>query len=179
VAWIGNPSTFAASTAYTATITLTPKTGYTLYGVIQNFFTVDKATAVNNTANTGVITAVFPATANTVIINITVEQIEDGTPDIKPPEGVELKISISGSNGIPTSLTLNAPAGYFNYEWTIEGVGNDELITLATGSSASTATVVTDNPRYNSVGKHAVYLVVYKTNGGAPYSKTIFIEIVE
>lgn len=54
--------TFAASTVYTATITLTPKTGYTTTGVAANFFTVSGATATNS-ADSGVITAVFPATA--------------------------------------------------------------------------------------------------------------------
>ena len=54
---------FAAETAYTATITLTAKTGYTLTGVTANFFTVAGATTVSNAANSGIITAVFPATA--------------------------------------------------------------------------------------------------------------------
>lgn len=55
-------STFAASTTYTATITLTPKAGYKLDGVAANFFTVEGATSVSNNANSGVVTAVFPAT---------------------------------------------------------------------------------------------------------------------
>lgn len=54
---------FAAETVYTATITLTAKAGYTLTGVSENFFTVEGADTVSNAANSGVITAVFPATA--------------------------------------------------------------------------------------------------------------------
>jgi len=54
-------ASFAASTIYTATITLTPKAGFTLFGVGTNFFTVAGATATN-AADSGVITAVFPAT---------------------------------------------------------------------------------------------------------------------
>ena len=61
VSWNPNVDTFAAETAYTATITLTAKTGYTLEGVTENFFTVAGATA-SNAVNSGVITAVFPAT---------------------------------------------------------------------------------------------------------------------
>jgi len=61
VSWNGNPSTFAASTAYTATITLTAKTGFTFDGVAANFFTVAGASAAN-AVNSGTITAVFPAT---------------------------------------------------------------------------------------------------------------------
>lgn len=58
--------TFAAGTAYTATITLAAKPGYTLSGVGANFFTVAGATSVSNGANSGVVTAVFPATAYAV-----------------------------------------------------------------------------------------------------------------
>lgn len=53
---------FAASTAYTATIVLTPKPGYTLDGVTLNFFTVAGAASVANPVNSGVITVVFAAT---------------------------------------------------------------------------------------------------------------------
>ena len=53
---------FGPQTVYTATITLTPKVGYKLDGVAANFFTVAGATSVSNGANSGVVTAVFPAT---------------------------------------------------------------------------------------------------------------------
>lgn len=62
VTWSPEVSTFAASTVYTATITLTPKAGYKLDGVAANFFTVAGAASVSNGANSGVVTAVFPAT---------------------------------------------------------------------------------------------------------------------
>jgi len=62
VAWNGSPSVFGASTVYTATITLKAKTGYTLQGVPANFFTVSGASSVSNSANSGVIRAVFPVT---------------------------------------------------------------------------------------------------------------------
>ncbi|SDL15184.1 Putative cell wall binding repeat 2 [Clostridium cochlearium] len=53
---------FAAKTAYTATITLTPKAGYTLNGVAENFFKVEGATTTNG-VNSGVVKAVFAETA--------------------------------------------------------------------------------------------------------------------
>jgi len=67
VIWSPNHPIFAASTVYTATITLTLKTGYTLQGVTANYFTVDGATSVSNSDNSGVITAVFPSTDATAI----------------------------------------------------------------------------------------------------------------
>ena len=65
VTWSGSPSTFAASTVYTATVTLTAASGYTLTGVAANYFTVNGATATN-AVNSGVVSAVFPATLTPV-----------------------------------------------------------------------------------------------------------------
>jgi len=69
VAWNGMPANFAASTVYTATITLTAKTGCTLSGVTANSFTLAGASA-SNAVNSGVVTAVFPVTASIVSQNI-------------------------------------------------------------------------------------------------------------
>jgi formylglycine-generating enzyme required for sulfatase activity len=63
VSWRPSHATFAAETGYTATITLTARPGYTLEGVPDNFFTVAGATSVSNSADSGVLTAAFPATA--------------------------------------------------------------------------------------------------------------------
>ncbi|GHV47228.1 hypothetical protein FACS1894181_00250 [Bacteroidia bacterium] len=79
VSWNGNPSTFAPATTYTATITLTPKTGYTLAGVIADFFTVTGATTVANSAGSGVITAEFPAAAPPPTYGITVGSFTGGS----------------------------------------------------------------------------------------------------
>ena len=53
ITWSGSPTTFAASTAYTATVTVTPVDGYTLGGVVNGFFTVNgnAANSVINTTN--------------------------------------------------------------------------------------------------------------------------------
>jgi formylglycine-generating enzyme required for sulfatase activity len=66
VSWSPTVSgTFAATTIYTATITLTAKSGYTLTGVAADFFTVAGATSVSNVSDSGVVSAVFPATTST------------------------------------------------------------------------------------------------------------------
>jgi len=59
--------TFEKTTEYTATITLTAKTGYTFSGVAANFFIVAGATSVRNNANSGVVTAVFPMTSGSAV----------------------------------------------------------------------------------------------------------------
>lgn len=66
IAWNPTSSPFAAATAYTATITLTAKTGYTLTGITVNQFKIAGATAVVNQANSATITATFPITGNTL-----------------------------------------------------------------------------------------------------------------
>ena len=60
VTWSPNPAAFVSNTSYTATITLTATTGYTLTGVAANFFTVAGSSSDTNPVNSGVITAVFP-----------------------------------------------------------------------------------------------------------------------
>lgn len=67
VTWSPAATTFAPGTTYTATITLTPAAGYTLTGVAANYFTVAGASSVSNSANSGTVTAVFPATALTPV----------------------------------------------------------------------------------------------------------------
>jgi len=84
VLWEPEHSVFETKTHYTATITLTAKTGFTLEGITTNFFSVHGAISTNNHANSGIVTAVFPSTAGTetdpVVIDIT--NIEGLTPPV-------------------------------------------------------------------------------------------------
>ena len=61
VEWYPNDAMFAPGTAYTATITLTPRSGFAFQGIEANQFTVAGATTATNAAGSGVITAEFPA----------------------------------------------------------------------------------------------------------------------
>ena len=63
VAWSPSAVAFNYATVYTATITLKAKVGYTFDGVAENFFTAAGAASVSNAANSGIVTAVYPATA--------------------------------------------------------------------------------------------------------------------
>lgn len=63
VTWSPNDNPFAASTVYTASIALKPKSGWTANGVAANAFTVAGATATN-AADSGSVSAVFPATGS-------------------------------------------------------------------------------------------------------------------
>ncbi|MDW7669398.1 MAG: S-layer homology domain-containing protein [Bacillota bacterium] len=62
ITWSPNDSAFDYETAYTAAINLTPKLGYKLEGITENFFDVVGAETTTNDANSGLITAEFPIT---------------------------------------------------------------------------------------------------------------------
>ena len=66
ITWSPSDATFQAGETYTATITLTPKSGYTLFGVAANSFTVADANSVTHAVDSGVITATFSGTATTI-----------------------------------------------------------------------------------------------------------------
>jgi hypothetical protein len=129
VTWNGNPSTFAASTDYTATITLTAKAGFTLQGVGANFFTVVGATATN-LVNSGTVTAKFPQTAATIstaaIAGVTVP-VPGATPvtTITETEQYTGTVAWNGSpatfaEGTVYTATIILTA---NADYTLHGVG--------------------------------------------------------
>lgn len=60
IVWSPAHNPFEFDVVYTATITLTPKEGYTLTGVGEDTFIVHSADTVTHDADSGVITAVFP-----------------------------------------------------------------------------------------------------------------------
>ncbi len=79
ITWSPADNPFAVSTVYTANIVLTAKAKWTLTGVATNFFTVAGATSITNTADSGVVTAMFPATV--------------------PPPGTNLSFTLPSSIG--------------------------------------------------------------------------------
>jgi hypothetical protein len=162
VTWSPNDSTFAGETVYTATITLTAKAGFTLTGVVGNFFTVAGATATNP-INSGVVTAVFPETAAVIDIAAIpgVTAPETGvTPVPAITETAQYTGTVTwspaddpfqGSTVYTATVTLTAKAGF-----TLTGVALD-FFTVA----GATAT----NPIDSGVVT-AVFLIVGASYGG-------------
>jgi hypothetical protein len=64
VTWSPNDDPFELNKTYTATISLTPKAGYTLKGVPEDFFVVPGAVSTSNDADSNLITAVFQTTGS-------------------------------------------------------------------------------------------------------------------
>jgi hypothetical protein len=139
VTWSPNDSTFAGTTVYTATIALTAKPGFTLTGVTENFFTVSEATTDTNPADSGVVTAVFPATAEVTVGDsygggIVAYIFVDGDPDYVPGE----------THGL-IAATADQSTGII---WAIEAYQNTEvggtLLTIGSGS-ANTDKIIIQN----------------------------------
>jgi uncharacterized repeat protein (TIGR02543 family) len=147
VTWSPNHSTFASATRYTATITLTAKEGYTLKGAAASFFTVAGATSVSNAANSGVITAVFPATAATTNIKA-IEGVTAPATGVVPVSSITettqytgivtwsptVSTTFAASTNYTATITLTAKAGY-----TLHGVGADFFTIAGTSSPATNA----------------------------------------
>jgi hypothetical protein len=125
VSWSPDDDDFRYSTVYTATITLTPKTGYTLIGVPQDFFSVAGADTVTNNADSGVITAVFPKTLTTIdtaaVEGVTVPSVEEEDPSTVVTETAQYTGTVAWSpddDGFRPStvytatITLTPKTGY-------------------------------------------------------------------
>ncbi len=133
---------FAPGTTYTATITLTPKSGYTLDGVDANFFTVDGATSVSNNADSGVITVVFPVTGALTTVNLL------NVADVTIPETGELDVSSIDTQQYTGTITWNS------------GVVN----TFAPATIYSATITLTPKPGYTLTGVTSNF---FKVAGGS------------
>ena len=127
VTWSPAHSTFAPGTKYTATITLRPKAGYTLTGVPADYFAVDGADCTN-AADSGVITAVFPATAANARPShrVTVEPGKNGDVTVSRP---------AAPTGTTITVTVTPDAGYELSDLIVTDKNGDELDVKSMGDN--------------------------------------------
>jgi endo-1,4-beta-xylanase len=183
------PTTTDAGTALTLTGTVTPNdatyqtiawsvanpgtTGATISGSTLNTTAagtvIVRATITNGTAQGTDYTQNFDIIVKgpmTIIIDI--DPIVDNAPIIIINGG---EISQSGSTAGKTLLLTVTGGPFESYEWSIDGID------ITKSTSASSFTVDAEDARYNNLGTHTVRLVVYIS--GAPYSATVYVEIIE
>jgi hypothetical protein len=163
VSWFGSPSTFAAGTTYTATISLTPTSGYTLTGVSANFFTVAGATSVTHSANSGFITATFPATEGAAT-KVVITRASAGT-QRRTAFTTQPQITIrDASDNTVTSSTAVVTA-------TITAGPQGSLI------GSNTATAVSGVATFNDLGIDGIggfnYTITYRVDGLTVATSTI------
>jgi sugar lactone lactonase YvrE len=133
ITWSGSPTTFAASTAYTATVTITPVAGYTLAGVGNGFFTVNgnAANGVINSTNietTGVAPYAVAADGqgNIYLANTFAGNVTKITPiGVTSILGTTTR-GITGGRGTPVAITVDPDGNVYTAD---QGSGNVTKLT--------------------------------------------------
>jgi alpha-tubulin suppressor-like RCC1 family protein len=106
ISWSGSPSRFASATVYTATVTVTPVSGYKLAGVRANFFTVNGNAATSaNSENTGSFTYRFVATGGKLPQTITFPR-----PANMLTTTADQLLSATSTSGLPVYFNTYSPA---------------------------------------------------------------------
>lgn len=160
ISWSPADDPFAAETVYTATITLTAKAGNTLTGVAENFFTVAGATATN-AAGSGVVTAVFPATAAVPDIDVVFQSAVQtgGTDGTANTTGLTLTFSVDPTNLTAANITVTGAT-----KGTLTGSSTTRSLTISniTVANGETVSVTITSPAGYSITGSPKTAVVYK-----------------
>lgn len=140
---------FVYNTVYTATITITPKTNYTVKGIAENGYTVSGAQTVTNEANSATVTAVYSATGSYDTV--------DTNEFTKPLEIVGW--TYGDTPNVPTATAKYGTIKY-TYSNTADGEYNDIVPTDA-GTYYVKATVE-ETDKYTGLESDAVEFVIGK-----------------
>ena len=137
---------FVYNTVYTATITITPKTNYTVKGIAENGYTVSGAQTVTNEADSATVTVVYSATEN------------------KNSNEFTQPLAITGWTYGETANTPTAVAKYgtikYTYSNTADGTYTEEVPTNA-GTYYVKATVE-ETDKYTGLESDAVEFLIGK-----------------
>ena len=140
---------FVYNTVYTATITITPKTNYTVKGIAENGYTVSGAQTVTNEADSAIVTAVYSATG--------IDDTVDTNEFTKPLEIVGWTYGDT-PNAPTASVKYGTPK--YTYSTAADGEYNDIVPTDA-GTYYVKATVE-ETDKYTGLESDAVEFVIGK-----------------
>ena len=140
---------FGYDTVYTATITITPKTNYTVKGIAENSYTVNGAQTVTNEADSATVTAVYSATG----IDDTVDTNEFTKP-------LEIVGWIYGDTPNAPTASVKYGTPKYTYSTAADGKYNDIVPTDA-GTYYVKATVE-ETDKYTGLESDAVEFVIEK-----------------
>ena len=140
---------FVYNTVYTATITITPKTNYTVKGIAENGYTVSGAETVTNEANSATVTAVYSATGSYDTV--------DTNEFTKPLEIVGWTYGDT-----PNVPTATAKYGTIKYTYSNTADGEySEIVPTDAGTYYVKATVE-ETDKYTGIESDAVEFVIGK-----------------
>ena len=140
---------FGYDTVYTATITITPKTNYTVKGIAENGYTVSGAEIVTNEADSATVTAVYSATGSYDTV--------DTNEFTKPLEIVGWTYGDT-----PNAPTATAKYGTIKYTYSTAADGEySEIVPTDAGTYYVKATVE-ETDKYTGLESDAVEFVIGK-----------------
>ena len=164
VSWEPTDDVFAPATVYTATITLSPKSGYTLTGVAENAFTVTGAESSSNEADSGVITAVFPATeAEAVIDATTIGGVVAPVAGAAPAMAIAESDQYTGAVSWEPTDDVFAPATVYTATITLSPKSGYTLTGVA-----ENAFTVTDAESSSNEADSGIITAIFPKTGAAP-----------
>ena len=179
IAWEGNPTTFAADTAYTAKVELTANTGYQFASDVNP--TVTDATisekSVSADGKTLTFKATFPATTDAVVTKV---QIASTPPSLNVPEadGIDKPGTVKVTNTY--SVTVHTDSGLLSNPsgvvWSIsdlDGVTVDPTTGNMTISSDCPGGKITLTATYGGVSSTPANLTVWRATSAAKWLKIV------
>ena len=140
---------FVYNTVYTATITITPKTNYTVKGIAENGYTVSGAQTVTNEANSATVTAVYSATGSYDTV--------DTNEFTKPLEIVGWTYGDT-----PNAPTATAKYGTIKYTYSTAADGEYSEIVPTDAGTYYVKAKVEETDKYTGLESDAVEFVIGK-----------------
>ena len=140
---------FVYNTVYTAIITITPKTNYTVKGIAENGYTVSGAETVTNETNSATVTAVYSATGSYDTV--------DTNEFIKPLEIVGWTYGDT-----PNAPTATAKYGTIKYTYSTAADGEYSEIVPTDAGTYYVKAKVEETDKYTGLESDAVEFVIGK-----------------
>ena len=140
---------FVYNTVYTATITITPKTNYTVKGIAENGYTVSGAETVTNEADSATVTAVYSATGSYDTV--------DTNEFTKPLEIVGWTYGDT-----PNAPTATAKYGTIKYTYSTAADGEYSEIVPTDAGTYYVKAKVEETDKYTGLESDAVEFVIGK-----------------
>ncbi len=140
---------FVYNTVYTATITITPKTNYTVKGIAENGYTVSGAETVTNEADSATVTAVYSATGS--------DDTVDTNEFTKPLEIVGWTYGDT-----PNAPTATAKYGTIKYTYSTAADGEYSEIVPTDAGTYYVKAKVEETDKYTGLESDAVEFVIGK-----------------